>query len=490
MPTSADHSAPERVHPNIILAVLSLAGLAYAVLSSAVIPALPTFQHVLHTSETGATWLLTAFLLSASVGTAIIGRLGDIYGKERLLLWTLVILAAGTLLAAVSSSLTMLIVARVLQGVAGGIFPLAFSIARDEFPADRVAGSIGLMSSILGVGGGGGLVVGGLIIEHLGWHWLFWIPLAVTVGAAVATWKFIPESPVRAPGRVNWFSALLMSIGISVLLVGVAQTTVWGWGSAKTLVAGVVGIGFVLLWIAAEVRSANPLVDMTMMRIRGVWTTNLAAFMLGAGMYSSFIVFPQFAQLPKSTGFGYGASVVVSSLYLLPSAVGMGMLGSLAGRVARRWGSKLALITGTLIGAASFLFAALAHGHPYDMLITSTLLGIGIGLAFSALGNLIVQAVPPTQTGVASGMNTVMRTLGGALGGQLSATFIVDNVAHGLPTVAGFTDTYWMATAFLVICAAAGALVPAVRAGMAGRRTDGSVEPLPSGASRSAVEAA
>jgi len=138
-----------RVHPTLILAVLSLAGLAYAELSSAVIPALPTFQRDLHTSETGVAWLLTGFLVSASVGTSIIGRLGDMYGKERLRLWALLVLAAGTLLAAVSQSLPMLIAARVVQGVAGGIFPLAFAIARDEFPRERVAGSIGLMSSIL-----------------------------------------------------------------------------------------------------------------------------------------------------------------------------------------------------------------------------------------------------------------------------------------------------------------------------------------------------
>ena len=191
----------ERVHPNVVLAVLSLAAVTYAVLSSAVIPALPTLQHSLNASETGVTWLLTGFLLSASIGTAIIGKLGDMYGKQRLLVWTLLALAGGTLLAALSTSLAMLIVARVIQGVAGGIFPLAFGIARDEFPPDRVAGSIGLMSAILGVGGGLGLIVGGLIDEHLNWHWLFWIPLPIMVVAAVCAWRFIPESPVRSPGR-------------------------------------------------------------------------------------------------------------------------------------------------------------------------------------------------------------------------------------------------------------------------------------------------
>ena len=450
----------KRIHPNVILAVLSLAGLAYAVLSSAVIPALPTIQRSLHTSETGVTWLLTGYLLSASVGTSIIGRLGDMYGKERLLLWTLIVLAAGTLLAAVATSLGVLIAARVIQGVGGGIFPLAFSIARDEFPPERVAGSIGLMSSILGIGAGVGIVTGGLIVEHLSWHWLFWIPLATTVVAALCTRRFIPESPVRVPGRVNWAAAALMSLGICTVLIAISQTTTWGWGSAKTLGLLAAGLLVCLAWIVVEVRSREPLIDMTMMRIRGVWTTNLAAFLLGAGMYSSFIIFPQFAQLPKSTGFGFGASVVVSGLYLLPSALGMGVLGAAAGRVARRYGSKFALVLGTGITAVAFGLLVVAHGQPYDMLISAALLGVGIGLAFAALGNLIVQAVPPQQTGVASGMNTVMRTLGGALGGQIAATFIVTNTAHGLPTVTGFTDAFLMATAFLVVCMLAGLLVP------------------------------
>jgi MFS family permease len=329
------------------------------------------------------------------------------------------------------------------------------------------------MSSILGVGGGCGLVVGALIVEHLSWHWLFWIPLVVTLLAAWFTWRYIPESPVRSPGKVNWLAATLMSIGIIAILIAIAQTTTWGWGSAKTLTLLAVGLGFCLLWITVEVRSDEPLVDMTMMRIRGVWTTNLAAFLLGAGMYASFIVFPQFAQLPTRTGFGFGASVVVSSLYLLPCALGMGLLGTAAGRVARRFGSKSALIAGTSIAALSFGFAALLHHHPYQMLITTSLLGVGIGLAFAALGNLIVQAVPPSQTGVASGMNTVMRTLGGALGGQLSATFIVNNTAHGLPTVTGFTDTYLMATVFLAVCVLSGSLVPSLRQAAASLKIEG-----------------
>jgi EmrB/QacA subfamily drug resistance transporter len=472
----------------VTLAVLSLAGVAYAVLSSAVVPALPTIQHDLHVSETDVTWLLTAYLLSASVATSILGRLGDMYGKERLLLVTLVILGAGTLLGALANTLGVLIVARVIQGAGGGIFPLAFGIVRDEFPREKVAGSIGLMSSILGVGAGFGVVMSGVIVEHLNYHWLFWIPLIATMLAAVTTWRLVPESPIRAPGRVNWLAAVLMSSGIAIVLLAISQTTRWGWGSDKTLALLAVGVGLCIAWVLVELHSREPLIDMSMMRIRGVWTTNLAAFLLGAGMYSSFIVIPQFAQLPTSTGFGFGASVVESGLYLLPSTVFMFVLGLMAGRISASRGSRFALIVGTAFACAAFVWLAVWHAHPYDLIIASSLLGIGIGLAFAALGNLIVQAVPPHQTGVASGMNTVLRTLGGALGGQISATFIASNMHAGNPTVTGFTATFVMASVFLLVSLLASLLVPkrstpAVQSAEPARATEpaGAAEPAVAG---------
>ena len=235
-----------------------------------------------------------------------------------MLIWTLIVLSAGTLLAAVAGSLTVLILARVIQGVAGGIFPLAFSIMRDEFPPDKVPGSIGLMSSILGIGGGGGLVIGGLIAEHLSWHWLFWAPLLPMVAAAVCTAIFIPESRVRASGRVNWLSAALMSTGMCCVLIAIAQTTAWGWTGPKTLSLLAAGLVICAIWIVAEIRSPHPLVDMSLMAV---------ARRLGAepgrvparrrhvlGVPAAAAVRPAAAE----TGFGYGASVVVAGLYLLP----------------------------------------------------------------------------------------------------------------------------------------------------------------------------
>jgi MFS family permease len=316
------------------------------------------------------------------------------------------------------------------------------------------------MSAILGVGGGFGLVLGGLIDEHLSWHWLFWIPLVVLALAAVCTWRFIPESKVRSPGKINWLAATLLTVGMSCLLIGIAQTTAWGWTGLRTLILLGVGVLTCVAWVLVELRSSNPLIDMAMMRVRGVWTVNLAAFLVGGGLYAWFLLLPQFAQLPRSTGFGYGASVVVAGLYLLPCAVGMGVLGSVAGRVERRFSSRSALIAGAAVSAVACGWLTIASRHPYDMLLSSTLLGIGIGLAFAALGNLIVQAVPANQTGAASGMNTVLRTIGGAVGGQIAATFVVGGTVGGLPALTGFTKTFAMAALVLTGCAIAAFLIP------------------------------
>src|ERR1043166_5701482 len=231
--------------PRMILAVLSLGGIAYALLQSLVVPALPEIQSSLHTSESAVGWVLTAYLLSASIATPIIGRLGDMYGKERLLMIVLLMLAFGTLISAIASSLSLMLAGRVIQGAGGGIFPLAFSIIRDEFPNDRVPGSIGLVSSLLGIGGGAGVVFAGIVIQHLSYHWLFWFPLAMIVFTAYLTWRYIPESPVKTPADINYRAAGLMTVGISAVLLAITETSTWGWGSPKTL--GLLAFGVVVI---------------------------------------------------------------------------------------------------------------------------------------------------------------------------------------------------------------------------------------------------
>jgi MFS family permease len=406
--------------PRIILAVLSLGGISYALLQSLVIPALPQIQSSLHTSESAVGWVLTAYLLSASVATPIIGRLGDMYGKERLLMIVLLMLALGTLISAIASSLSLMVLGRIIQGAGGGIFPLAFSIIRDEFPNERVPGAIGLVSSLLGIGGGAGVVFAGVVTQNLSYHWLFWFPLAIIVFTAYLTWRYIPESPVKTPAQINYRAAGLMTAGISGVLLAITKTSTWGWGSPKTLGLLVLGGVLIAAWVREELRSREPLVDMRMMAVRGVWTTNTVAFLIGVGMYSSFVLLPQLVQEPASTGYG-----------------------------------------GALFALASYVLLVADRSQQWEIYVVAGLLGIGIGLSFSAMANLIVQNVRREQTGVATGMNAVTRTLGGAFGGQLAATLLASNLgAGGLPSSSGFTLSFLMCMFALAVALAFAVAVP------------------------------
>jgi EmrB/QacA subfamily drug resistance transporter len=450
-----------RQHYWLTFLVLALGGMTYALLQSMVAPALPVIQRDLHASATSGAWVLTGYLLSASVLTPIVGRLGDMFGKEHTLVATLLVLAGGTLLAALADNIAVMIVARVIQGAGGAIFPLAFGIIRDEFPRARVAQGIALISAILGIGGGLGIVLAGPIIDSLSFHWLFWIPLVLVVIATIATVLFVPESPVKSPGRINWMGAALLSGWLVCLLVAISEGSSWGWGSTRTLGLFACGIVLLVAWVINEQRAAEPLVDMTMMRIRGVWTVNAAAFLVGAGMYSSFILIPQFVEMPGAAGYGFHASVTQAGLFLVPSTLMMLVSSPIAGRLTNRVGGRAPLILGCIATCISFVMLAIAHDQRWEIYVAAGLLGTGIGLAFSSLANLIVDAVRPEQTGVATGMNTVMRSLGGSVGAQIGASIIAGTiVAGGIPTEEGFTLAFIVAAAACGLAALASTLVP------------------------------
>jgi EmrB/QacA subfamily drug resistance transporter len=451
----------QRQHYGITFAVLAISGAAYALLQSAVAPALPDIQKELHSSATATAWLLTGYLLSASVLTPIVGRIGDMFGKEHTLVVTMAVLSAGTLLAALASSIEVLILARVIQGAGGAIFPLAFGIIRDEFPREKAAQGIAMISAILGIGGGIGIVLAGPIINAFDYHWLFWFPLVVLVAATLATIFFVPESPVKSPGRIDWLGALLLSAWLVLLLLGITQASAWGWGDPRVI--GLLGsaVALAALWIKVEDSRRDALVDMTLMRVRGVWTVNAAAFLVGAGMYSSFILIPEFTEMPASTGYGFGSSVTQAGLFLLPATVMMMLVSPIAGTLATRVGSRLVLIAGCLLTTASFTLLAVAHAHHGDIYVATALMGAGIGLAFASLANLIVEAVPPEQTAVATGVNTVMRTLGGSVGGQVGASLITGTLlASGLPAESGFTLAFAFAAGACLLAAVASLSVP------------------------------
>jgi MFS family permease len=390
-----------------------------------------------------------------------------------MLVATLLALAAGSVLAGLAQSVGVLILARAIQGIGGAVLPLSFGIIRDEFPGAKVATGVGVVAAMAAVGGGAGIVLAGPIVSHLNYHWLFWIPLVITLIAAVCAYFFVPESPIRTPGKISWLAAVLLSGWLVALLIGVSEAPTWGWGSPKVigliLLALVIGIA----WVMVELRAREPLIDMHMMRVPAVWTNNLVAFMFGIGMYSVIGFLPEFLQSPKSTGYGFGASIIQSGLYLLPLTVTMFIFGMLSGRIAARFGSKSAVIIGSMFSLTAYLVLAFAHNDPWEIYLASTLLGVGLGLAFSAMSNLIVQAVPPAQTGVASGMNANIRTIGGAVGAAVMSSIITSTLmSDGYPAASGYTRGFAFLAAMTLVAIVAAIFIPTTPRVAAGEDQD------------------
>jgi EmrB/QacA subfamily drug resistance transporter len=451
-----------RRHHNVTFAVLAAGVVAYAVMQNTINPVLPTLQKDLHTSQNTVTWVLTANLLSASVFTPIFGRIGDKVGKKKMFVAALIALVIGGLIGALASDIGVMIIARVIQGVGGGVLPLAFGIIRDEFPPERVGSAVGLTAALTAAGGGLGIVLAGPIIGALNYHWLFWIPMAAVAVATVITIVVVPESPVRLEGKISVLGGALLTGWLVALLVAVSQGSSWGWTDAKTL--GLIGLAVVIAvaWYVAECRSVAPLIDMQMMKRPAVWTTNLVSFLFGAGMYAAFAFIPGLVETPRRlAGYGFDASVTQSGLFLLPLTVGMFVFGAAAGRLSMRFGAKSLLFVGSVVATVGYATLAFAHAEKWQVYLASAIIGIALGLGFAAMSSLIVIAVPANQTGVATGMNANIRTIGGSIGAAVMATVVTSGVAaSGFPPNSGYRNGYALLAGFGILAAVASLAIP------------------------------
>ncbi|WP_158102707.1 MFS transporter [Lentzea kentuckyensis] len=465
--------AMRRTKPAVAFGFLTLAGMVYAMLQSLIAPALPIIAVELNTSTADISWLVTAYLLASAVATPIAGRLGDMFGRRRVLLIALGVLACGALVAALAGNFVVLIIGRVLQGAGGSILPLAFGIVRDVLPAKRLGVAVGVLSALLGAGGALGTALAGPIVSALSWHWLFWIPLIMIVLATVGIAVGVPESPVRARGRIDVPGALLLSAGLVCLLLALSKGGGWGWGSGVTLALLGGTVVSLAAWVVVELRVRTPLVDMRMIANRGVWTTLITGIAFGVGLFGSFLLVPLLLQLPVSTGYGLGKSVSEAGLYLLPSAVAMIIFAPLSGTLDRHFGAKLPLVLGVLMAGASFVLLAVAHEAAWQMLISSTVMGVGLGLASAAMTNAIIATVPPAQTSVATSLNTLARTIGGSIGTAVLAAIVsATSTTEHIPSESGFTASFWICAGTLGVGVLASLLLPSGRSRRAVQAAD------------------
>ncbi|MFF4249885.1 MFS transporter [Streptomyces sp. NPDC001663] len=439
-PADAGTSAPPK--PNAVVAVLALAGIVVSLMQTLVIPIVPELPTLLHASASNTAWAVTATLLAAAVATPVMGRLGDMIGKRRMLLVSIVLLVSGSVVAALTDSLVPMIIGRTLQGLAAAVVPLGISIMRDALPADRLAGSTAVMSASLGVGGALGLPAAAFIADRWDWHILFWTSAVLGVVTFALVLLIVPESKVRTGGRFDLVGSLGLSAGLVSLLLAVSKGGDWGWTSGTTLGLGAAAVVILGAWGWWELKAKQPLVDLRTTAKPQVLFTNLASVALGFSMFAMSLVLPQLLQLPTQTGYGLGKSMLTVGLVLAPQGLVMMVMSAVSAKVTQAKGPKVTLMIGALIVAAGYALNIVLMSEVWHLVLVSCIIGAGIGFTYGALPALIMGAVDPSQTGAANSLNTLMRSLGtsfaSALAGVILAQMTTDFGGHALPSENGF----------------------------------------------------
>jgi MFS family permease len=426
----------------LLVAGLSIVVLTVAVLQTAVVPVLGIIADQLHASDVGVSWAVTANLLAAIAATPLIGRLADLHSKKRVLLSVLVVVLIGSLLAATTASLPLLILSRVLQAASFALYPVGIAILREELSPDRLMSAMAVLSGTLGFGGGSGLVVVGLLMSgNAGYHRVFWLTTVFTAAAIVIAIFVIPRRPRGVSGTIDWLGAIGLALGLSTVLLSLTQGQSWGWTSPATFGCGVGGAVVLVGWWMWEKRATQPLVSTEMLRRRPILLTNLATVFVGMGLYFAFLGLTQFVQIPRdAAGYGFGATVLEASVVFLLPGVAVGFLIALfSGRFIDRFGARPVLLVAAVAGIAGFLLAALVHSQAWHVIVAGILANAYISLGYGALPALVVNEVDAGETGVATSMNAIARTIGSSTAAALVAVLLSRLAAGtGVPMESSF----------------------------------------------------
>ncbi|MFE6893782.1 MFS transporter [Streptomyces sp. NPDC057694] len=438
-----------------VVPVLAFAGIVVAVMQTLLVPVIKDLPELLHTAPSNATWVMTSTLLAGAVSTPIMGRLGDLNGKRRMLLTSLAIMVVGSLVCGFTDQLVIMIVGRALQGFAMGAIPLGIGLMRDMLPREKLGSAMALMSSSIGVGGGLALPLAALIAQHADWHALFFGAAGLGVVSIALTLVFVPESPLRAQGTFDIAGALGLSLGLVLFLLPITKGSDWGWSSGTTLGLFAAALVVLLGWGVMELRLKAPLVDLRTTARREVLLTNLASIMVGVAFYAISLVLPQLLQLPSATGYGLGQSMVVAGLCVAPLGLTMMFTAPVYARLSARFGPKVTLILGMLIIAIGYGSGLGLMSAAWQTIVIAVVVGAGIGLAYSSLPALIIGAVDASETGAANGLNTLMRSIGTSVSSAVIGMVLANTANHvggvAVPTMHGFRISFLIATAAVAV---------------------------------------
>lgn len=456
------------VQPNLLVAVLAFTGIVGALTQTLVVPLIAQLPTMLNTSASDASWVITVTLLAAAVATPVTGRLGDMYGKRRMLLICTLPLIAGSVVCALSSSLLPMLAGRILQGLGVGLIPLGISVLKDVLPPERLHSSIALMSSSLGIGGALGLPIAAAVAQNADWRVLFWAVAVLAAVVLVLLWAVVPDVPrEQRAGRFDVVGALGLGVALTCMLLAVSKGGTWGWSSSTTLGLFAATVVVFLVWGWWELRLEAPLVDLRIAARRPVLLTNAASVVVGFGMYAQSLIVPQLLQLPTDTGYGLGQSMFAMGLWMAPGGLMMMAMSPVAGALSVKRGPKVTLLVGCLIIALGYGSSMFFMGSTWGLMIVNGIISAGVGFAYGAMPALIMGSVPRTETASANSLNALMRSVGTAVSaavvGVVLAQMSVQVGEHSVPTESGFRTGMLIGCGVALVAAAIAATIPVAR---------------------------
>ncbi|MFI5628932.1 MFS transporter [Streptomyces sp. NPDC051664] len=460
-------SPPPAARPGGVVGILAFAGIVAAITQTLVVPLIAELPKLLDTSASNASWVITATLLAAAVATPVAGRLGDMYGKRRMLLTSLIPLVAGSVVCALSSSVVPMIAGRGLQGLGMGVVPLGISLLRDVVPAEKLGSSIAIMSASMGVGGALGLPFAAAIAENSSWRVLFWVVAALALAVGTLIWIFVPGGRENnASGGFDLLGAIGLGSALICLLLAASKGADWGWGSGTTLGLFAAAVIVLLVWGWWELRIGDPLVDLRVTARPQVLMTNAASILVGFAMYAQSLVVPQLLQLPEATGYGLGQSMLAMGLWMAPAGLMMMIMSPIGAKLSAVKGPKVTLAVGSLIIGVGYGISLplISSGSTWSLLAVTIVCNTGVGFAYGAMPALIMGAVPQSETASANSFNTLMRSIGSSVSaaviGVVLAQLTTDFGGYALPSEDGFRIAMLIGCGVGLAAAVVASLIP------------------------------
>lgn len=424
-PAPETRTAQRRSFPDwVVIATLGCGGIVVSLEKTAVVPLLPEYPRIFGVTSDDVSWMVTVTLLTAAVATPIVSRLADMFGKRRMLLIAMSMMVIGAFTASIGGTFFWALVGRALQGFSGAVIPVGISILRDALPQRKIAGAVSLMSASFGIGSALGLPLSGFIYQRLGWEATFWVVGVIALVLVAAVVIFVPESQVRTPGRFDYAGALVLSAAMTALLLAISKGGVWGWTSDPILGLFAAAVVLLVIWFPLELRQGEPLVDLRTSARRPVLLTNAATVLVGFSMYANMLVTTQQLQLSKETGYGFGLSVLVAGLTMIPAGLAMVAAAPLSARVTNMFGAKVTMVAGCSIMALGYMSRVMLVHTVTGIIIGAVIVSIGTAVAMSAMPTLIMSNVPLTDTAAANGVNTLLRSVGTSTCSAAVATFL------------------------------------------------------------------